>query len=53
MDFLLNELSLHSQYHSERDFLKSLKVIMACDEAIKKAGYNLYCSQVGRCTHNH
>ena len=45
MDFLLNELSLHSQYHSERDFLKSLKMIMACDEAIKKAGYHLYCSR--------
>jgi len=45
MDFLLNELSLHSQYHSERDFFESLKVIMACEKAIKEAGYHLYCSR--------
>lgn len=41
MEFLLNERSLHGQFHSVNDFLKSLKPLIKCMEIIH------HCSETG------
>jgi hypothetical protein len=43
--FLLNELSLHGQYETEADFLKSLKTVFECRSVLREYQRTLYCSR--------
>lgn len=43
MSFLLNELSLHGQFNSPRDFLPALHELLKCRESINQMGFKLFC----------
>lgn len=45
MSFFLNELSLHGQFNSLRDFLLALEEVLKCREEINKLGFQLYCER--------
>lgn len=45
MMFLLNELSLHNQYQSESDFIKSLKIILGFRDLLRTYQRPLYCGR--------
>ena len=43
VDYLVNDLSLHGQFHDMADFIKSIDVLMAIREEISRLGSALYC----------
>jgi hypothetical protein len=43
MDFFVNELSLHSQFHSLSPFLDALKEVLRCREMVGRFKHPLYC----------
>jgi len=45
MMFLLNELSLHGQFESEAEFLKSFRAILECRSALREYQRVLYCGR--------
>jgi hypothetical protein len=45
MEFLVNELSLHGQFHSVETFIASLKELMRCRDVAAGFQYPLYCSR--------
>lgn len=45
MSFFLNELSLHGQFNSLRDFLPALEEVLKCRGEINKLGFQLYCER--------
>lgn len=45
MSFFLNELSLHGQFDSLRDFLPALEGVLNCRDEINKLGFRLFCER--------
>lgn len=45
MSFFLNELSLHGQFNTTRDFFPALQEVIKCREEINKLGFKLYCER--------
>ena len=45
MMFLLNELSLHNQYKTESEFIKSLRIVLETRELLRTYHRTLYCGR--------
>lgn len=43
MNFLMNDLSIHGQFHSASQFLTSVDALMVIRRAIRRAGRELFC----------
>ncbi|MFO1044154.1 MAG: hypothetical protein U0941_20410 [Planctomycetaceae bacterium] len=43
MHYLLNDLSIHGQFNSAADFIKSIDVLMSIRQVIRQTGRELYC----------
>lgn len=43
MDFVINDLSIHGQFHSPSDFFSSVETLMGIRQSIRRAGRELFC----------